>query len=68
MTIHEYIETLPKTAAYEVVDGKINADGDVWLKEKHIVDGKFPFPWRRVIGDFNCARLFLTSLDGALKR
>lgn len=68
MTIHEYIKLFPKKAKCSIVDGKINADGDVRIVLKHLIDGKFPFPFGVVKGNFVCSEKRLTSLKGSPKR
>ena len=48
-------------------DGKyVDCDTDVYLYDLDLIDGKFPFPFGKINGHFNCANCEnLKSLEGA---
>lgn len=44
--------------------GSVDVDGDVDIFESDLIDGKIPFKFGKVSGNFDCSACHLTSLEG----
>lgn len=45
-------------------DGSVDVDDDVDVFESDVIDGKLPFKFGKVSGNFDCSACHLTSLEG----
>ena len=65
--IQEFIDNQPESASIYITDGNvINSKKSIFISDTDLVDGKLPFKFGRVDGDFDCDGCpSLTSLEGA---
>ena len=65
--IQEFIANQPESASIYITDGNvINSKGSIFIRNTDLINGKLPFKFGRVDGDFDCSECTsLTSLDGA---
>ena len=65
--IQEFIDNQPESASIYITDGNvINSTSNITIRDTDLVDGKLPFKFGRVDGDFYCSDCpSLTSLEGA---
>jgi hypothetical protein len=56
-------DTESLSGTYQIVNGKINVVGDVDLRKDNLSNGKIPFAFGKVSGDFDCGDIELTSLE-----
>ena len=63
--IQEFIDNQPESIY--ITDGNvINSKSNITIRDTDLVDGKLPFKFGRVDGDFICSKCTsLTSLEGA---
>ena len=66
-TIENYAQHLKDTGVlsgtYRIVNGKIQVSGNVDLTLDDLLNGKIPFAFGKVSGDFSCSSIALTSLE-----
>ena len=65
--IQEFIDNQPESESIYITDGNvINSTSNITICDTDLVDGKIPFKFGRVDGDFYCYKCTsLTSLEGA---
>ena len=65
--IQEFINKQPGSSSIYITDGNvINSTSNITIRDTDLVDGKLPFKFGRVDGDFYCSDCpSLTSLEGA---
>ena len=68
--IQEFIDNQPESEYIYITDGNvINSKKSIVISDTDLVNGKLPFKFGRVDGDFSCADCTsLTSLEGAPKK
>ena len=68
--IQEFINNQSNPKSIYITDGNIiNSKSYITIRDKDLVNGKFPFKFGRVDGDFICMKCpSLTSLEGAPKK
>ena len=64
--IQEFIDNQPESSSIYITDGNvINSKKSIVISDTDLVNGKLPFKFGRVDGDFSCADCTsLTSLEG----
>ena len=65
--IQEFIDNQSESSSIYITDGNvINSKSNITIRDTDLVDGKLPFKFGRVDGDFDCDGCpSLTSLEGA---
>ena len=65
--IQEFIDNKPESSFIYITDGNvINSKKSIVISDTDLVNGKLPFKFGRVDGDFDCYKCTsLTSLEGA---
>ena len=67
--IQEFIDNQSESSSIYITDGNvINSKGSIVIRNTDLVNGKLPFKFGRVGGDFDCRECTsLTSLEGSPK-
>ena len=65
--IQEFIDNQSESSSIYITDGNvINSKSNITIRDTDLVDGKLPFKFGRVDGDFDCSDCTsLTSLEGS---
>ena len=67
--LKEFVSTKENPQDYYIEDGLVCCRGDVFITEEDLVNGKLPFEFGKVDGDFICFFCHsLTSLEGCPKK
>lgn len=66
--IREFMKKHRKTKYTINDDGTVDVDGSVEIQKDDVANGKLPFKFGKVSGDFDCSECELTSLEGAPRK
>ena len=68
--IQEFIDNQPEPGSIYITDGNvINSKSNITIRDTDLINGKLPFKFGRVDGDFICSKCTsLTSHEGVPKK